>query len=94
MQDSHIFTIALDIVRVTVHFVQGCPEWLAVINLPESDTRFQASVILVIQRHELVQVKALKVVKVPKSKRNTTVFCVSGDVLHFLVKILSKFVLV
>ena len=87
-QDSHIFILALDIVRISV---QSGAERLAVINLPETDSGFQSAVILVINRDELGQVEAFNVVKVPESESNATVLCVGGNILHFFVKVFTKF---
>ena len=91
MQDGRIFILALDVICVTVQFVQSSPERLAIINLPESDTSFQAAVILIIQRHELGQVEAFQMVKIPETKGNAAILRMSGNVLHLFVKILAKF---
>ena len=94
MQNGHIFAFALDIVGVTVQLVQRCAQWLAIINLPETDASFQSAVILIINWDEFGQVETFKVVKIPEAKSNAAILCVSGNVLNFLVKVLAKFVLV
>ena len=91
MKDSHIFVFSLDIVGVTVQFVQRGAQWLAIINLPETDACFQASVILVINRDEFGQIETFKMVEIPEAKGNTAVFCVNSNSLHLFVKILAKF---
>ena len=94
VQDSYIFIFALDVIGVTVKFVQSGAERLAIINLPEADSGFQSAVILVIQRNELRKLEYFQMVIVPKSETDTAVLRSRGAILHTLVKVLSQFVLI
>ena len=90
-QYGNIFILALDVIRISVKFIQSSPKRLAIINLPETNTSFQPSVILVINRDELCQIETFKVVKIPETKSNAAVLRMSSDILYFLVKVLAKF---